>query len=125
MQDCAPRKARKAEKPKTAWKKRNSTEQTGQSTGQNRISNERTKKKKSTDPNSFLGLAVDAVHASVFGGLMVISHTFTRLHGLSGRCRTFPMCRWTLYPEVDSSSSWGQSVDLRRERACSRLVGDT
>ena len=43
---------------------------------------------------------------------------------LSGWCRTFPMCRRTLYPEVDSSSSsLGQSVDLRRERACFSLCG--
>ena len=32
--------------------------------------------------------------------------------GFSRWCRTFATCRWTLYPGVDSSSSWGQSMDI-------------
>ena len=50
------------------------------------------------------------------------TYLFMHLH-----VEAFGMVSHISYVEVDSvsSSSRGQSVDLRRERACSRFVGDT
>ena len=67
-------------------------------------------------PYSFLGLAVDAVHASVFGGLMVLPHFY--VYAVLGSRAGLAVTSVSVLPEEDMFifSAYGSTVDT-----CSHL----